>query len=1137
MENLEELETLLTAATATGIRGNLIPRAGAWSSMRQNGIFPDDAPANLAVEIEADLTEYGFNILRATLSCKDRGGSIGLINRGFQIVGQVFEALTTNSSSEFIENGHYKMISGCAYHLAGYSAMAYSILSTRSDENLTPLEASLRLLILRDLDQLRDVLQQYLTSDEVSDEVLSEKLLENEIDDDELIGTILNASGMKAIAYFEFALETGDDTLVIESGRILKSAIKLATEATHINHYWILRLIQHLVDDLWNVSLHVNLPQSPFDDNTKYDQLRQLFLTTLYSRKNAEVELWPSQLEAASRVSDLSDDLVVALPTSAGKTRIAELAALMTLSTEKRVLIVTPLRALSAQTERTIRATFGPLGFRVSSLYGASGSSGDQDALRTNDIIISTPEKLDFALRSDPTIIDDVGLVVLDEGHLIGPKDREIRYEILVQKLLKRTDSTNRRIVCLSAILPEGEPLEDLTAWIRKDKDGTPINIPWRPTRQRFGLLSYQGDSVKLNYGELDRSGFIKRFIEIEPKDDSPKLRSGELKDVTITSAWKFAEDGKRVLIFIPVANWIEGFGKVAVELVNDGFIKPLVKDPKDIERAVGIGEEWLGQDHPVVAALKIGVGLHYAKLPNPFLRELELLLSNGKIGVTIASPTLSQGLNINAAVLLFPYLKRGTEKIEGEEFRNIAGRAGRAFVDVEGLVLHVAHNSIDWRRRNWFELVQSSRARDLQSGFLQVINLIINRLSRNGILKQADAFEYLANNVNAWKGQTPRQVEAGNEPSADYDTDAQLEMLDSMVLGLVEALDTDREDLPSIFDEALKSSLWERQLNKMDVEMMKTHKQILLARANLIWANTNLATRKGIFAMGVGFEAGLKLDQLSQDLGASLDASDTAALAGDLDGLVTAITQLADQIYTVSTFQPKKPSKHWKKWLKQWLSGLSIDTIGLKNMKYIEDNFVYKLVWALEAIRVRRIALGWEAETVQGAAAACLETGTSNYQSALLVRAGLPSRIASLTVVSDTNPNFERRSELGEWLASTEIAKLSETNTWPTAETADLWNTFRDQYFRKEQRPLRINQIAKRSLHPSTRRPSNGIYRLHPDRAGVCHILTPSFETVGRLNMRITQGIPGSMYALFTADHPNPAIRRIGPGKLEWGK
>lgn len=55
-----------------------------------------------------------------------------------------------------------------------------------------------------------------------------------------------------------------------------------------------------------------------------YVTLRELFLGELYSRKVSEVDLWPPQLEAAQRAVNISDDLVVALPTSAGKTRIAE---------------------------------------------------------------------------------------------------------------------------------------------------------------------------------------------------------------------------------------------------------------------------------------------------------------------------------------------------------------------------------------------------------------------------------------------------------------------------------------------------------------------------------------------------------------------------------------------------------------------------------------------------------------------------------------------------------------------------------------------------------------------------------------------------------------------------------------------
>lgn len=49
---------------------------------------------------------------------------------------------------------------------------------------------------------------------------------------------------------------------------------------------------------------------------------------------------------------------------------------------------------------------------------------------------------------------------------------------------------------------------------------------------------------------------------------------------------------------------------------------------------------------------------------------------------------TLAQGLNLSATTLIFHSLKRGNEPIDIAEFRNVVGRAGRAYVDVEGLVL-----------------------------------------------------------------------------------------------------------------------------------------------------------------------------------------------------------------------------------------------------------------------------------------------------------------------------------------------------------------------------------------------------------------------------------------------------------------
>ena len=217
-------------------------------------------------------------------------------------------------------------------------------------------------------------------------------------------------------------------------------------------------------------------------------ELRKLFIASLSRRPKAEIDLWPSQIEAAARAIDQADNLVVSLPTSAGKTRIAELCILRCLAAGKRVVFITPLRALSAQTETTLQRTFGPLGKTISALYGSIGVSNlDEDAIRGRDIVVATPEKIDFALRNDPALLNDVGLLVFDEGHMIGPGEREVRYEVQIQRLLRRPDAEQRRIVCLSAILPDGQQMEDFSAWLRRDQPGSAIKGDWRPTRLRFG--------------------------------------------------------------------------------------------------------------------------------------------------------------------------------------------------------------------------------------------------------------------------------------------------------------------------------------------------------------------------------------------------------------------------------------------------------------------------------------------------------------------------------------------------------------------------------------------------------------------------------------------------------------------------
>lgn len=1159
METIDELNTFLATATVDGILGRLLHRGAAWSLMREDGVLPPNAPP-LGATIETDLAEHGFALLRGAMALRVQAGASELTSRAFERAANAFEALVRNGDPEAPDRGFRRIIAAAAYHLAGFSAVAYSLFNETTDDlNASPGEAAIRHLILRDLGQLRGFVREWLDGEVHGDEQVADALRGEEPDVDEVLSTILNTTICRALAHFDFALETGEPEPIETARALLATAVSLADNAENVPLWWISNLCRHLIDDLWQQSLHQNLPTEPPEGTEeKYPDLRRLFISSLYARKTSEVELWPSQREAAQRSTDVTDDLVVALPTSAGKTRVAEIAALMTLSSARRVLIVTPLRALSAQTERSFRKAFAPLGFTVSSLYGASGLSvGDEDALRTREIIIATPEKLDFALRSDPSLIDDVGLIVLDEGHMIGPSEREIRYETLVQRLLWRSDAGERRIVCLSAILPSGNELDDLTAWIRSDEPGEPVLSDWHPTRQRFGTLTWRGKDALLRLDLDDDGPFLDKFVvQKSARDKEKKPYPRKNSHLTLFTAWEFAVQGKRTLIFSTQANWVESYGKQVVDLCKRGYLDSLLEDEASIARALEVGKEWLGEDHPAVACLKAGVAIHHGRLPSPFLRELEVLLSEGVLNVIVASPTLSQGLNLNAAVLLVPALYRASEKIRGEEFANVAGRAGRAFVDVEGLIVHVMFDKIDWRNKEWRKLVASAKARTLKSGLIQIVAEILKRLSREGVLDRDDAWEYLANAREAWRSPeeeaaVAEHLAAGAQYDADGDDDEGggegtideeplsqiVERLDATVFGLIEALDADRADLPKLLDEALKGSLWARQIAREDEDVAPLHKKVFEARADLIWKTTTAQVRRGHFAMGVGLEAGLTIDAMAEELAKLIDRADEAALSGDIDELVDALGGLGERLLFMRPFIPDKANAlpvNWKAILRSWVSGEEVSKIGPQNMRAVEEAFTYRLVWALEAVRTRRMSLGWSPEMVAGGAAAAVETGVPQFMMAMLIRAGLPSRRAAMAAIEDAKPVFVTPAEMRAWLESDEITAYTDAGDWPTPDTAVLWARFRTEALSGGIQKWSIEHYKR--LLDTAAAPPAGLYRIVTDEGdGRTWLATPDYQRIAAFKKPAVDPKPSLFSGRLPGNTRLVEAMRVGRGKLRW--
>jgi superfamily II helicase len=168
-------------------------------------------------------------------------------------------------------------------------------------------------------------------------------------------------------------------------------------------------------------------------------------LIVLLAEANEPVSL--STLTLTFAKAHLRDQGVIGIKpvrSSAGKTRVAELVILRFLldyqdDPQTKCIYIAPFRSLAVEIEGNLRQSFHPLGVRVSELYGGFELSPIERMLmdRTR-IVIATPEKIDAFLRYNPDFAAQVRLVIIDEGHIISPTERGIRFEFFLHRLIIR---------------------------------------------------------------------------------------------------------------------------------------------------------------------------------------------------------------------------------------------------------------------------------------------------------------------------------------------------------------------------------------------------------------------------------------------------------------------------------------------------------------------------------------------------------------------------------------------------------------------------------------------------------------------------------------------------------------------------
>lgn len=246
---------------------------------------------------------------------------------------------------------------------------------------------------------------------------------------------------------------------------------------------------QSLLDGL-QIALRQNIRLSTHRCLTKYcPGLSARYISNLV--KTGVPTLLPTQYMAARRgLLTSPKNAIISVPTSTGKTLIAELCAINSLEDTGWACVLTPYIALGRQVAASIRLHTKGEGVRVRSLVGGVELNTSVEPGRRRELIVATPERLDAMIRSRPELLKDLKCVVVDESHLIENGSRGVRLEGLISRLrVRQTDGAAFRLILVSAVFPQNQSLE---TWLGEDTER--FTYSWRPTARRLAIWKLGGD-------------------------------------------------------------------------------------------------------------------------------------------------------------------------------------------------------------------------------------------------------------------------------------------------------------------------------------------------------------------------------------------------------------------------------------------------------------------------------------------------------------------------------------------------------------------------------------------------------------------------------------------------------------------
>lgn len=361
-------------------------------------------------------------------------------------------------------------------------------------------------------------------------------------------------------------------------------------------------------------------------------------------------------------------NLIYALPTSGGKTLVAEIAMFREiLLRKKNVIFVLPYVSIVQEKYQDLMPFASEFHFKIEEYCAGKGSIPPPRNRKKNSIFICTIEKSQILFDSlhSSGRLKEIGMIVVDELHMVGDASRGYALEMLLMKTVSQKE-VRIQVVGMSATIAN---LREVAQFLDADiytRDFRPVELK-EYVKIGADILSIDGGkkfvSEAFTHARTVGSQYQSHMLKRDPDHVA-----GLVTEVLPNDS---------CLIFCPTKQNCESVAVMLAELLSKELLDIMTEERVNLIES--LKADCNGRICSILAkTIPFGIAYHHSGLTSDERKHLEDAYRLGILSVICCTSTLAAGVNLPAkrVIIRSPFV--GNQFLTLSRYKQMVGRAGK---------------------------------------------------------------------------------------------------------------------------------------------------------------------------------------------------------------------------------------------------------------------------------------------------------------------------------------------------------------------------------------------------------------------------------------------------------------------------